>query len=192
MSDTPTYDALELNHKRFVDAILTSPSASAAYARVYECDAESARRSAARLLTNVDVQMGLDERRAQLAGRTDITAQRIIEEYGAIAFSSMRTFATWGPSGVTLVDDEFLSDADARCVSEVSETKPSEKGGGSVRIKLHDKVGALNKLAEFWAIDSEVIRKLFPDLKDDELQEGVISILRRARERQKAAQGAAR
>ena len=53
----------------------------------------------------------------------------------------MRQFTTWGPSGVTLRDSAELDEDAARCVAEVSET--TSKDGGSVKFKLHDKVGAL-------------------------------------------------
>ena len=69
-------------------------------------------------------------------------AERIIEEYAALAFSDLRRFLDWGPDGVELKSSVALTDAEARCVAEVSETS-----AGSRRLKLHDKKGALDSLA---------------------------------------------
>jgi hypothetical protein len=70
------------------------------------------------------------------------SAERIVEEYAALAFSDMRRFLDWGPEGVELRPSGLLTDAEARCVAEVAETS-----AGSRRLKLHDKKGALDSLA---------------------------------------------
>lgn len=191
MSPTPAYDALELNHARFVDALFTTPSASAAYTKVYGTAGASADTAASRLLRNDKVQAAIAEKRAILAARTDISVARIAQEYGRLAFSSMRTFATWGPDGVTLVDDSTLTEDDARCVAEVAESRT--KDGGSLKIKLHDKKAALDKLVELLGITPEMVRKLYPGfdatgLDADARQTRVISLLAEAKKRRAAEQ----
>ena len=52
----------------------------------------------------------------------------------------------WGKSGVTLLDSGDISDDDAAIVSEVSETVTAN--GGTLKLKTHDKVGALKLLGE--------------------------------------------
>lgn len=52
----------------------------------------------------------------------------------------------WGPGGVALRDSAELSDDEAAAVAEVSETW--SENGGSRKVKLHDKVAALEKLAK--------------------------------------------
>lgn len=79
--------------------------------------------------------------------RVDITADRILEEIGRIAFADLKSFAAWGPGGVQLVESAELPDGATAVVREVSESP-----NGAKKIKLHDKLGALVKLAEFKGI----------------------------------------
>lgn len=186
MSDTPAYDALELNHQRFVDALFLSPSASAAYTRVYLTEGASADVGASRLLRNDKVQAAVAEKRTLLAERTNISIARIVQEYARLGFSSMRQFASWGPDGVTLMDDTGLSEDDARCVAEVSQTITQH--GGTMRLKLHEKKPALDKLVELLGITAEQVRRLYPGfdavgLDAETRQARVFSILRRAKEK---------
>ncbi|MGI8766582.1 MAG: terminase small subunit [Gemmatimonadaceae bacterium] len=88
----------------------------------------------------------LEEAMRARSERTGVTADRVVEELARIGFSDMRLFSTWGPHGVTLTGSETLSEDAARCVAEVSQT--ISKDGGSIRFKLHDKVGALSKLGQ--------------------------------------------
>jgi len=88
----------------------------------------------------------LGELRKQIAEATDITPERVLRELGRIAFADPRKVMTWGRSGVKLIDSELLSDDDAAIVSEVSESTTKE--GGSLRLKLHDKLGALEKIGK--------------------------------------------
>ncbi len=56
----------------------------------------------------------------------------------------------WGPDGVKLIDSKDLSDDDAAMVAEVSETVT--KDGGSLKVKSHDKVRALELLGKHLGI----------------------------------------
>lgn len=134
-------------HERFCQEYLVDLNATAAYQRVYpKVSATSAPAAGARLLKNVKVQTRLTELQQARSERTQITADRVITELARIGFSDMRDFTEWGPQGVTLKPSDTLTDDQARCVAEVSETT-GEKSG-SLRFKLHDKLGALVKLGQ--------------------------------------------
>jgi len=87
------------------------------------------------------VQTAMRERSAQ----TGITAERVLREIARIAFADPRRVMSWGPVGVVVRDSSELTDEEAAIVSEVSETR--KDSGGSIRIKLNDKLAALEKLA---------------------------------------------
>jgi phage terminase small subunit len=53
---------------------------------------------------------------------------------------------SWGPKGVVLIDSSELTEDEAALVSEVSETTTA--AGGSMKVKLHDKLGALEKIGK--------------------------------------------
>lgn len=84
------------------------------------------------------------------AAKQGVTAERVVRELKRIAFADPRQVMKWGPDGVTLFDSETLTDEAAAIVAETSETR-SEKGG-SIRLKLVDKIAALDKLGRFLGI----------------------------------------
>lgn len=186
---TPTYDALELPHRRFVDRLLMGDTKQDAYADAYPgASRESAESAGPRLFGNVRVQAALTEVKAKLADRVHVTPQRIVEELAAIGFARMRTFVTWGPEGMTLMPDETLSLFDSAAVSEVRQTVTQH--GGSLGIKLHDKKAALDKLAEMFDVTPALIKQLYPqmDLATPEAVDGVVDIFKKAQERKRAAE----
>ena len=85
----------------------------------------------------------LQEKRGE---RTEITADRVLEEYGKVAFASIGNYMDWGPSGVVLVPKDSLTPEQLAAVSEVSET--ASESGVHVKLKLHNKLDALNALGK--------------------------------------------
>ena len=77
--------------------------------------------------------------------RTEITQDRVLEEYAKLAFAEMGMFVEWSESGVTLKASSDLPPELRAAVAEVSQT--STERGGTVRFKLHDKKGALDSVA---------------------------------------------
>lgn len=52
----------------------------------------------------------------------------------------------WGPGGVTFTDSKTLTDDEAACVTEASQTVT--EAGGTIRVKLADKMQALQLLGK--------------------------------------------
>jgi len=103
--------------------------------------ASGARVEAARLLTKANIARAIDEAMSKGPG---VTRARIVDELAKIAFANAKTYFQWGPDGVTVKDSEDLDDDAAVVVSEVSHTITPT--GGTIRVKLSDKQGALDKL----------------------------------------------
>lgn len=106
----------------------------------------SARITASKLLTKANVQAALAEAFDARIERTEITADRVLQEYARLGLSDMRQFVSWGPDGVSWKHSEELDEGAAACVSEVSET--ISEGGRTRRFKLHSKTTALDALAK--------------------------------------------
>ena len=70
----------------------------------------------------------------------------MVRELAQIAFTDMGDYVTWGPDGVRLKDSSELPEGASAAVLEVSET--TTEHGRTLKIKLHDKLGALNSLAK--------------------------------------------
>jgi phage terminase small subunit len=75
-----------------------------------------------------------------------ITPERVIAEYGRIAFADRRRFGDWGPDHVRFSASRTLSDDDRAAVAEIAEA-----AGGIKRVKLFDKQAALNSLSRIFA-----------------------------------------
>lgn len=139
--------ALSFKQQRFVDEYLIDLNASAAYKRAgYKGKGQTAASSAARMLRNVDVAEAIAARQRRLANKLEISVTRVLTELARIGFSDMRRVATFGPTGVTLATSDSLDPDDAAAVESVSQTV--SVGGGSIKVKLHNKVQALKLLGD--------------------------------------------
>ncbi len=108
---------------------------------------------------------------AKLVERTGVTKERISRELERMAFVDARRLFKWTTEGVSIVPSDELSDDDAAAVVEVSQTVTLD--GGTIRVKVADKKGALMDLAKLHGYiierkDLRVIRAV-TDLTDDEL-----------------------
>lgn len=108
------------------------------------------------LLKKHEVQKLIQEAMAERSKRTEITADMVLAELGRVAFSNMAHYARWNSHMVDLVDSEELSEDATRCVSEITQTVTAE--GGTVKFKLHDKVGALEKIARHLGMFNDKLR----------------------------------
>ena len=105
---------------------------------------------AAQWLANPLISQRVQERLRKLAEERGLSPQRIIDELIPIAFQDPRGVMSWGPDGVELRDSRDLTREDAICISEVSQTV--SPGGGTLKIKLHDKLRALEMLGKHYAM----------------------------------------
>ena len=139
------HKTLTAKQARFVEEYLVDLNASAA-ARRSGYSEKTAEWIGPQLLTKSHVQEYLQSAQRERSARTGITADRVIAEIAKVAFADPRKVMSWGPGGVELKDSESLTDADAAIISEVSES--SSQSGTSVKVKLHSKLDALEKLAK--------------------------------------------
>jgi phage terminase small subunit len=85
----------------------------------------------------------IEAAQARRADKKRITADRVLEELGKMAFSNIRDYVDWGPRGVTIRANALLDDDQTAAVADVE-----PKGNGKLaRLKLYDKLAALNALA---------------------------------------------
>jgi phage terminase small subunit len=106
----------------------------------------SAQEQSSRLLSKDMVQHRLESLMNKRAKKTGITAERVLKELASIAFANMGDVATWNESGVTFKESSELSSKQMASVAEVVEHTNSH--GGSLKIRQHDKVKALELLGK--------------------------------------------
>ena len=150
--------ALTPNQEKFAAGIASGLSQAEAYRRAFprsQAWKDEAVWSRASALAAVDkVRQRAQELQQKAADANEVTVERIVAELAKIAFGDARRVMSWGPDGVVLRDSGDLEDDEAAIVSEVTERTSAT--GGSLKVKTHDKLGALRLLAD---IRGAVVRK---------------------------------
>ena len=132
---------MKKRYREFVAAYLIDLDAVKAAIRAGYSE-RNAHSNSFRLLRIPEIAAAVEEGLAARRENTRATADRVLEEYGRIAFADIRHFADWTEDGVlSLAAKEKLSDADAGAIHEV---QPNGKGA---KLKLYDKQAALDRLA---------------------------------------------
>lgn len=131
--------------QRFVDEYLVDLNATQAAIRAGYSE-KTARSVGSENLTKPDIAAAIAAAQAKLAEKTGITQERVLNELALIGFAHPGDYFEWGPDGVTLVPKDSLTAEQMAAVSEVSQT--TSTNGGSIKLKLHDKVGALTKIGQ--------------------------------------------
>lgn len=88
------------------------------------------------------IKEGIEKRLA----RYEVTTDNILAELAAIAFSDVVDIAEFSPKGVYIKDSKKLTKEQRRAISEVSQTGIAS--GRGVKVKMHDKIQALEKLGK--------------------------------------------
>lgn len=112
--------------------------------------AKSARVKGCDLLKDPRIKEIIDKRLEELAERTRMTQEQVFQELVKVAKADMTTFATWGPEGVTFRPSSELRPEDTAAVAEISQTVTEH--GGTRRIRLHDKLKALELLGRYFSM----------------------------------------
>lgn len=130
-------------HERFAQELAKGKTATEAYESAgYKANEGNA----GRLNRNEQVMTRVSELLSGAADRTEITIARVLEELAKVGFANAGDYFEWGPDGITVKDQDTLTPEQQAAVAEVSQTI-SDKGG-TIRVKLHDKLGALEKLGK--------------------------------------------
>ena len=131
--------------QRFVDEYLTDLNATQAAIRA-GYSATTARFIGYENLTKPYIAEAIAARQQALQAACAVTQERVVTELAHVGFADMSTYMRWGGDGVRLKDSASLTPAQRRVVAEVSET--TTEHGGTIRLKLHNKLQALEKLGE--------------------------------------------
>ena len=135
-------DGLTDRQRCFVEEYLIDLNGTQAAIRAGYAEAGAAV-EAHRLLRNAKIAAAIS---GALVERTDVTQARIVDELAKIAFANAGDFFKWGPDGIEVVNSDQLTDDQKSIISEVSQTKT--KDGGTIRVKMADKLTALEKLGK--------------------------------------------
>lgn len=157
-------NGLTPKQEKFATVYIETGNASEAYRQSYDASAmndNTVGKAAHELLKNPKVAGRIEELRAEHRERHKVTVDRIVEEFSHVAFADAGDFYDWGPDGVTVKPKEQLTDAQRRAVAVVEQTVT--EAGGTIRVKLHNKVDALEKLARHLGMFKDVHEHSGPD-----------------------------
>lgn len=94
----------------------------------------------------------LRERLLEESARRDISPDRVIREYGKIAFSDISDYLEQGAWGTVQLKDFNSIPADKLGAIKSVETRTGANGSAQVKLVLHDKFPALKALAELMGL----------------------------------------
>lgn len=139
---------LTAKQEEFAAGIASGLSQAEAYRKAYPASTKWKDKSvwvnASALASDTDVQLRVSELLGKAAAANEVTVERIVRELALIAFGNKKAVMAWGPGGLKLKESEEISDDAAAIVAEVKETTSAT--GGSLSLKTHDKVKALELL----------------------------------------------
>jgi phage terminase small subunit len=124
---------------------------------------DTARVIGSQLLAKPEIASAIAEAQKARSERTGVTADRVVTELAKIAFADPRKLMSWGPAGAQVKASAELSEAEAAVVAEIVE------GKDGVRLKLHDKVGALDRLAKHLGMYTERVEHQLAVTSPDDL-----------------------
>ncbi len=110
--------------------------------------------AASRLAADSKIVARVAELRGALQEKAVVTAADILSELKGIGTANLADLVSWSDSSVTLKDSEDLPPELTALVAEVQETRHKD-GASSVKIKLHDKIVALDKMAKILGLYHE-------------------------------------
>ncbi|NJP21873.1 MAG: terminase small subunit, partial [Hydrococcus sp. CRU_1_1] len=146
--------------RRFCEEYIIDLNATQSYFRagyVESGDFEVAASNAHRLLLNAEIQAYIQQLMNERAVRTGITADEVLKEYAAIAFSNITDAIEIKDSEVFLKDDKLLPKEVSCAIASVSSSISEGKSGVTRKasIRMHDKLKALDALARHTGVSSD-------------------------------------
>ena len=139
-----------MNHKqrRFVAEYLIDLNATAAYLRAgyRPTKRHTAESAASTLLRNVEVAAAITAAQGKIMTKIEATAERVLGELARIAFSDTTKAVTIESGRVVVKDTAEMTDDQRAAIAEINEA--STEHGGSLKIRFHDKVRALELLGK--------------------------------------------
>lgn len=166
----PKNPKLSPKQERFVAEYVIDNNAAAAARRAGYAE-KHADHLGYQLLCKPLVAEAVEKKRKELARRLNVSAERVVQELARIAFADTTHVIRVINGRVTVEETANLDDDQRAAIAEISET--TNANGGSLRVKLHDKVRALELLCRHLGILNDkldVNAKMEVESRDRELE----------------------
>ena len=142
----PKKNILTTKQRKFVDYYVDCGNA-----------AEAARKAGYKsgpkeLLKKPHVKEQIEKKLLRVTQETDISAERVLEELGRIAFANLGDYLEWNGTTVKPKSSRDLTPEQRASIEEVFLTR------NGVRLKLYDKLAALEKLGKHLGLFSDKVK----------------------------------
>lgn len=156
-------------------------NATKAYQKAYECDYRTAHANAHRMMANDGIKAEITRLKKDIADGLMLSAEAVLQKYIDIAFADMNDFIRFENIESTVTEVEQQFDKEGNLDKEITRTvpytytafylKPSNEVDGTLiselskgkdgmfKVKLTEKMAALNMLAKFYDLLGENTRK---------------------------------
>ncbi len=138
---------------RFIEEYLVDLNATQAATRA-GYSAKTAEQKGYQLLQKPAIKEAVEAAKQARSQRTEITADRVLQEYALIAFADMADYLTFAEDGAVYLDWSGLPEGATRIIGELVQDEYTDGRGDDARevkktrFKLHPKLPALEALAK--------------------------------------------
>ena len=161
-----------VRERRFVEEYLIDGNAGRAFLASYGGKKSASSVGGYKILKRPKVRALLDAARAKEADKYAATRERWVQEVTRIAFSDIGEIVDWDGAHIQIKAKADIPEAARRAIAEISETTTEQ--GGTIKVKLHDKLGALTALGK--------MLKLFVERHEIDVGPNLAEIIARAAE----------
>jgi len=176
-SKQPNLYGLTLKQSIFVDEYIKDKNALQAAIRAGYSEASAGWRGCT-LLKDPKVQAAIEDRLQAAQARSQVTVDRVLTELARIAFADITDIVSVEGGKVRVRDTRDLPPETRKAISEITETGAA---GGTIKVKLHDKIKALELIGRHLA--------MFKDKLDVDAGETIVGVLAELARRREAAAG---
>lgn len=160
---------LTIKQENFCNYYVESGNASEAYRRAYSAGnmkQESIVVKASELLSKGNISVRVNELKANLQAKSDITKERILNELSSIVFADIRDYVEFRNETLTFKSFDSLTDSQAKAIESIKQTKEG------FELKLHGKNWSIEKVCKMLGFDAPTVINNNINLSDTEVTFG--------------------
>jgi len=131
--------------KQFIEEYLKDLNATQAAIRAGYCE-KTSYSIGNENLRKPEIQTAIQKAFDKRSERTQITVDKVLNELALIGFANASDYFEWSTTGINIKKSKLLTREQCSVIAEVSETKT--KDGGTIKVKLYDKLKALELIGK--------------------------------------------
>lgn len=171
---------LTVKQEKFCNKYIECGNASEAYRFAYGCKNwtdKTVWERASTLLRNDKVATRVDDLKAELKAKSDITKERILEEMSAILEAKITDYLEFDGTSIKFKDFSDLTERQVRAIESIKE------GKNGIELKLHGKNWSIDRICKMLGFDAPVIMEQrlttgFENVDDGELKEKLMKMIK--------------